>query len=236
LLADARRQAVPRAGETRDRAPVVAAGPYDEHQAKQVLGIRTMPSWACANRAEAHAAFDAVGGPVAVKILDAAILHKTEIGGVHLGVASHAELDQALDRLPGARRFLVEAMAPPGVDLVLGARRDPVFGPVLLLGLGGTTAEALADVAIRLAPVSLAEAAAMPAELAGRALFAGWRGGPELDTAELARVATGLGDLLVADPGLDEIEVNPLRLTHDGLVALDAVIISKEADDAHPDQ
>jgi acetyltransferase len=215
---------------------VVAAGPYDEHQAKQVLGIRTMPGRACANRAEAHAAFDAVGGPVAVKILDAAILHKTEIGGVHLGVASHVELDQALDRLPGARRYLVEVMAPPGVDLVLGARRDPVFGPVLLLGLGGTTAEALADVAIRLAPVSLAEAAAMPAELAGRALLTGWRGGPELDTAELARVVVALGDLLVANPGLDEIEVNPLRLTHDGLVALDAVIISKEADDAHPPQ
>lgn len=237
LLADARRQAVPRSPGTRGQAPVVvAAGPYDEHQAKQVLGIRTMPGRACASRAEAHAAFDAVGGPVAVKILDAAILHKTEIGGVHLGIASHAGLDQALDRLPDARRFLVEAMAPPGVDLVLGARRDPVFGPVLLLGLGGTTAEALADVAIRLAPVSLAEAAAMPAELAGRALLAGWRGGPELDPAELARVAAGLGDLLVANPGLDEIEVNPLRLTRDGLVALDAVIISKEADDAHPDQ
>ncbi|MEV5716887.1 acetate--CoA ligase family protein [Amycolatopsis mediterranei] len=235
LLADARRQAVPRSPETRGQAPVVPARSYDEHQAKQVLGIRTMPSRACASRTEAHAAFDAVGGPVAVKILDAAILHKTEIGGVHLGVSSHAELDQALDRLPGARRFLVEAMAPPGVDLVLGARRDPVFGPVLLLGLGGTTAEALADVAIRLAPVSLAEAAAMPAELAGRALLAGWRGGPELDTAELPRVAAGLGDLLVANPGLDEIEVNPLRLTHDGLIALDAVIISKEADDAHAD-
>ncbi|RSM44272.1 CoA-binding protein [Amycolatopsis balhimycina DSM 5908] len=239
LLGDARRQAVPPALETRDQAPVVAAGSYDEHQAKQVLGrlgVTTMPGRACANRAEAHAAFDAVGGPVAVKILDAAILHKTEVGGVHLGVASHAELDQALDRLPGARRFLVEAMAPPGVDLVLGARRDPVFGPVLLLGLGGTTVEALADVAIRLAPVSLAEAAAMPGELAGRALLSGWRGGPELDTAELAGVAAGLGDLLVANPGLAEIEVNPLRLTHDGLVALDAVILSKEADDAHPDQ
>jgi acetyltransferase len=119
---------------------------------------------------------------------------------------------------------------------MLGARRDPVFGPVLLLGLGGTTAEVLADVVIRLAPLSLAEAAAMPAELAGRPLLAGWRGGPELDTGELARVAVGLGDLLVANPGLDEIEVNPLRLVHNGLVALDAVVISKEADDAHPDQ
>ena len=80
-------------------------------------------------------------------------------------------------------------MAPAGVDLVLGARRDPVFGPILLLGLGGTTAEALADVAIRLAPLTPDEAAAMPDELAGRALLDGWRGGPVLDPAELGRVA-----------------------------------------------
>lgn len=240
LLADARHRAGSQSAAPRVSALVVA-GPHDEHQAKQVLdrlGIATMPGRACANRAEAHTALDALGGPVAVKLLDATVLHKTEIGGVHLGVAGHPELDQALDRLcaAGARRFLVEPMAPPGIDLVLATRRDPVFGPVLLFGLGGTTAEALADVAIRLAPLSLAEAAAMPAELAGRALLAGWRGGPELDTGELARAAVGLGDLLVANAGLDEIEVNPLRLTHNGLVALDAVVISKEADDAHPDQ
>jgi acetyltransferase len=129
-------------------------------------------------------------------------------------------------------------MAPAGVDLVLGARRDPVFGPILLLGLGGTTAEALADVAIRLAPLDPGEAARMPAELSGRALLDGWRGGPVLDTGELGQVVSALGDLLVANPGLDEIEVNPLRVTGIGLVALDAVILtrsaSREANDAHP--
>ncbi|WP_343944799.1 acetate--CoA ligase family protein, partial [Pseudonocardia zijingensis] len=183
-----------------------------------------------------------LGGPVAVKILDAAVLHKTEVGGVHLGIAGPAELDAALDRLDaiGATRYLVERMAPAGVDLVLGARRDPVFGPILLLGLGGTTAEALADVAIRLAPLTPEEAAEMPAELAGHALLDGWRGGPVLDAAELGRTASMLGDLLVANPALDEIEVNPLRITHDGLVALDAVVLARrpteDADTAHPDQ
>lgn len=241
LLTDARHRAADH-GVVRSVAGLsVRSGPHDEDEAKQVLddlGVSTMPRRACPDRGAAHAALDALGGPVAVKILDAAILHKTEIGGVHLDVATHDDLDVALDRLTaaGARRFLVEAMAPPGVDLVLGARRDPVFGPVLLLGLGGTTAEALADVAIRLAPLSIAEAAAMPAELAGHALLTGWRGGPELDAGELARVAVALGDLLVSNAALDEIEVNPLRLTGNGLVALDAVIISKEADDAHPDQ
>lgn len=244
LLADARVRArradpvVPR------QVPTGIAGAHDEHAAKGLLdrlGIPTAPRRACASRAEAHAALaalTALGGPVAVKILDAAVLHKTEIGGVHLGIADAAGLDEALDRLDaiGARRYLVERMAPAGVDLVLGARRDPVFGPIVLLGLGGTTAEALADVAIRLAPLGPGEAAEMPAELAGHALLDGWRGGPVLDPDALGRVVSALGDLLVATPGLAEIEVNPLRLTADGLVALDAVVIPQEASDAQPDR
>ena len=92
---------------------------------------------------------------MAVKILDAAVLHKTDIGGVHLGVRTRADLDAALTALAGigATRVLVEEMAPPGVDLIVGARRDPVFGPIVLLGLGGTIAEALADVAIAGVPL-----------------------------------------------------------------------------------
>ncbi|MGW2590018.1 acetate--CoA ligase family protein [Streptomyces sp. NPDC001515] len=239
LLADARAR-VPAAPRTAPDAVSVEVAPaYDEHEAKCLLdrlGVTTTSRRVCADRAEAHAALAALGGPVAVKLLDASVLHKTEIGGVHLGVGSPAALDAALDRLEeaGARRFLVESMAPSGVDLVLGARRDPVFGPVVLLGLGGTTAEALADVTVRTAPLAPEVAETMPADLAGRALLDGWRGGPVLDPRELGRIAAALGDLLVTHPGLEEIEVNPLRLTHGGLVALDAVVITREADHAHP--
>ncbi|MEU0468861.1 acetate--CoA ligase family protein [Amycolatopsis sp. NPDC006131] len=241
LLADARARS--RDGEITVPVPVPAgiSGAHDEHEAKELLGrlgIATTPRRVCAARAIAHAALAELGGPVAVKILDATVLHKTEIGGVHLNVRTPEELDTALDVLDaaGARQYLVEAMAPSGVDLVLGVRRDPVFGPIVLFGLGGTTSEALADVAIRLAPLSAAEAAEMPDDLAGRALLDGWRGGPVLDAKELGAVASALGQLLVANPALDEIEINPLRLTRDGLVALDAVIIPREADDAQPDQ
>ncbi|MFF1680386.1 acetate--CoA ligase family protein [Streptomyces sp. NPDC058256] len=240
LLTDARvrARAVPAADDT--LVPTGITGSHDENQAKSLLdrlGVATMPRRACSDRAAAHTALVELGGSVAVKLLDATVLHKTEIGGVHLGITTPAELDTALDRLDaaGARRYLVEKMAPPGVDLVVGARRDPVFGPIVLLGLGGTTAEALADVAIRLAPLAPAEAAAMPGELAGQALLAGWRGGPVLDPDALARVVASLGALLAANPPLDETEINPLRLTAQGLVALDAVIITREADDAHPD-
>jgi acetyltransferase len=240
LLADARARTT--AGNTEQPAvPGGIHGAYDENEAKLLLdqlSIATMPRRACADHTQARSALCELGGPVAVKILDAEVLHKTEIGGVHLGVKSAEELKVALDALDaaGAQRYLVEAMAPSGVDLVLGARRDPVFGPVVLLGLGGTTAEALADVAIRLAPLSVAQAAEMPEELAGRALLHGWRGGPTLDPSLLGRAVAALGALLATNPGIEEIEINPLRLTHDGLVALDAVLISREAGDAQPDQ
>jgi acetyltransferase len=221
--------AVPPAGGWPDPGP----GPWDEHRAKvllRALGVPTMPGRACADRAGAHRAFAELGGPVAVKLLDATVVHKTELGGVRLGVATSAGLDEALDALvaAGARRFLVESMAPPGPDLVLGARRDPVFGPMVLLGLGGTAAEALDDVALRLAPLSLADAAAMPDELAGRRLLDGWRGGPRLDRAALAELVVALGAFLAATPALAEIEVNPLRVTAGGLVALDAVCMAAE--------
>ncbi|MFE9443547.1 acetate--CoA ligase family protein [Streptomyces sp. NPDC006602] len=206
----------------------VPSGALDEDAAKTFLGglgIRTPDRVACDSRADAHYALHLLGGPVAVKVLDAAILHKTEIGGVHLGVRTPEELDAALDAIGTGHRYLVEAMAPAGVDLVLGVRRDPVFGPVVLAGLGGTAAEALADVAIRLAPLSVAEAAGMPGDLAARALLDGWRGGPVLDRAEFGRVAAALAAALAASPDTAEMEINPLRLTADGLIALDAVIV-----------
>lgn len=242
LLEDARIQARSFRAVPLTDVPTGLSGAFDEHEAKalvQRLGITTPERRACPDRAAAHAALAELDGPVAVKILDASILHKTEIGGVHLGITTRADLDTALDRLEaiGARGYLVEAMAPHGIDLVVGARRDPVFGPVVLLGLGGTTAEALADVAIRLAPLGPDEAAELPAELAAHALLTGWRGGPVLDADELGRILAALGALLVANHEIEDIEVNPLRLTDDGLIALDAVILtrSKEAgEDAEP--
>jgi acetyltransferase len=206
---------------------------WDEDRAKYFvaeLGFGTMPRRACATREDAHAALADLGGPVAVKLLDAQVLHKTDVGGVHLGIRTAAELDDALTALEkaGARRFLVEAMAGPGVDLIVAARRDPVFGPVVMLGLGGTVAEALADVSLRRAPVTVAEAATMPDDLLAAPLLDGWRGGPAVDRAELGRLLQALGGALVDHPALQEIEINPLRATASGLLALDAVVMCEE--------
>ncbi|MGN7149237.1 acetate--CoA ligase family protein [Arthrobacter sp. SAFR-179] len=210
-------------------------GPWDENRSKELLGALGIPTperRVCSSRTAAQEALAELGGPVAVKLLDAAVLHKTEIGGVHLGVASSDEMDRALAALEsaGAREFLVEAMAPSGVDLVVGVRRDPVFGPIVVLGLGGTAAEVFADISIRTAPLAPRAAEGMPAELQARDLLYGFRSGPMLDTAELAGLLVRLGDALVSNESIAEIEINPLRLTHRGLLALDAVVINVEED------
>jgi acyl-CoA synthetase (NDP forming) len=247
LLQDAVAQgrAHPAAGLTPPPAPLqvdLTAGPLDEDQAKSVLGalgIATPPRRVCTTRRQAHAALAELPGPVAVKLLDAAIVHKSDVGGVFLGVRDSAELDQALDGLEAAGhgRFLVESMAPPGVDLLAGASRDPVFGPVVALGLGGVLAEALADVVVALAPLTATEAAELPAELAGRALLDGFRGGPVADRAALGDVLARLGGLLASCPDVVDIEINPLRVTGDGLIALDAVLRTrKEAADGVTDR
>jgi len=190
------------------------------------LGVATPPRRACPDRKAAHRALAELPGPLAVKLLDARVTHKSDVGGVHLDVRDAAGLDAALDVLEaaGASRFLVESMAPSGVDLIVGASRDPVFGPIVLIGLGGVVAEALADVAVAPAPLGAEEAGALADELTGRALLDGFRGGPVADRAALGAVLAALGDLLVEHPTIADVEINPLRVTGDGLLALDAVL------------
>ncbi len=210
--------------------PDVPGRDLDEDEAKTLLaalGVPTPPRRVCADRDEAHRALAELPGPVAVKLLDASVTHKSDVGGVHLGVRDAAALDAALDALEaaGARRFLVETMAPSGIDLVVGATRDPVFGPVVLVGLGGVVAEALDDVALAPAPLDATAAAALLDQLRATVLLDGFRGGPAADRAAVGRVLVALGDLLHARPHVRDVEINPLRVTADGLLALDAVLI-----------
>lgn len=241
LVADAQGQD---RAERRRRAPAVPAGSdaavdalldglgreaLDEDEAKTLLaglGIATPPRRTCDDRAAARAALTELGGPLAVKLLDAEVTHKSDDGGVVLGVRDPAQLEAALDTVEatGARRFLVEAMAPPGLDLIVGATRDPVFGPVVLVGIGGVTAEALADVATGPAPLAAEESADLLDELAAQMLLNGLRGRPVVDRIAVGRVLAALGDLLTARPDVESVEINPLRATADGLLALDAVV------------
>ncbi|MFI2228773.1 acetate--CoA ligase family protein [Nocardia testacea] len=242
LVTDARARYLRNRGYTRPGlgpTPEIAL-PADEAAAKdllEALGLRTPPRCVCHDHDAAHRALRDLTPPVAVKLLDAGVLHKTDIGGVHLGIRTAAELDTALTALDavGARAYLVETMAETGVDLFLGVRRDPVFGLVVVAGLGGTAAEALGDIAVRGLPLHPTAATALLDDLRCAPLLNGRRGGPVLDRDEFARAVIAVGDHLAAHPEIGELEINPLRLTPDGLIALDAVITGSDVRPANPE-
>jgi acyl-CoA synthetase (NDP forming) len=157
--------------------------------------------------------------PYALKGLGFA--HKTEAGAVRLGLSSLA--GQA--PMPGAQGYLVEEMVTGAVaEVLLGLRRDPVYGVTLTLGLGGVTAEVLADTVTLVWPVTEAEVHAAARGLRLWPLLDGYRGRPRADMAAVARVAVQLGALIEADDRLEEIEINPLMVREEGAVAVDALI------------
>jgi acetate---CoA ligase (ADP-forming) len=214
-------------------APLDLPDRPDEDTAKALLSrfVAVPDRVACDDRAQAHDAL-ARFGRVVVKLLDPDVLHKSDVGGVVAGVRTAEELDAAWDRLRalGAPRVLVERQAPDGPELLLGLRRDPVFGPVVVLGLGGTAVEALDQVALALAPLTDADAAALVASLPGRQLLEGWRGGPRRRPGELEDLLVTLSAAFAATPDLDEVELNPIRVLPGGsLLALDAVLLPRGA-------
>jgi acetyltransferase len=176
------------------------------------------------SRAEAIAAAEALGTPIALKAERPGLIHKSDSGGVRLGLATPAAVGEAYDDI--AKRLdspvaLAQRQARGGVELVLGARRDANFGPVVMAGLGGIWVEALSDVALRLAPVSEFEAASMLDELKGRSLLTGGRGRPSVDIASLARLIAELSQWIAGSPWLDELDVNPIIANADGFVIVD---------------
>jgi acyl-CoA synthetase (NDP forming) len=209
-------------------------GPLDENAAKELIaeaGIAAPCRAVCASRQRATDAMHDFGAPVAVKILDPDVTHKTELGGVHLGVETQAALDAALDAIdaiPGdraGRKYLVEEMAAGGVEIIIGATNDGCYGPTVLLGLGGTAAEAMGDVTMRLAPLGWNEAASMIGELRGRALLEGWRGAPAVDRKAICAAIVAIGDLITRRGEIKELDLNPVRVYPEGLLALDALIV-----------
>ena len=217
-----------------------ADGRVNEAQAKALLagcGVRS-PREELARSPEDAARIAAdIGFPVAVKVVSADILHKTEVGGVALGLASVAAVEEAVRRmadtiphaLPKARidGYLVSEMVTGGVETIVGIHTDAVFGPVVTFGLGGTLVELLRDTVCALAPVSEARARKMIASVKTAPLLTGYRGGPAHDIDALAAAISGLSALAAQySDQIATIEVNPLivRPADGGVVALDAVV------------
>jgi acetate---CoA ligase (ADP-forming) len=180
------------------------------------------------SREEAVEVAAQIGLPVAMKLSVGGLLHKSDVGGVRVGLGDEAAVGDAWDHLATAAaalgappRVLVQAMVPPGLEVIVGAKLDPTFGPVVMVGAGGVYAELLADVSIRLAPVSAAEAAAMIDELGFAALLHGARAGEPADVAALAEVVSRLSAAASAWRGeIAEIDLNPVIVLPQGGGAL----------------
>lgn len=221
-------------------ATIVGVGPLPEYRAKAVLaqaGIAVPDGALAPNLSAAQSIAARLGFPVAMKIQAAAITHKTELGGVALGVRSPEMVAEAWERLrvDTARArpdivpdgVLVEKMLARGLEMIVGAKRDPEWGPVLMVGLGGVWTEALADIRLMPAGLSAEEIAGEMRHLKAARLFAGLRGAPPVDVDAAASVAETLGALMLGNPQIEEIEINPLSVgsVGRGAVALDALII-----------
>jgi acetate---CoA ligase (ADP-forming) len=196
-------------------------------------GVPVVEATPVLDAATAVAVARRIGRPVALKVDAAGLTHKSDLGGVVLGLQGDDEVyAAALGLFEGARRralavrgLLVEPMAAPGIELIVGLRRDPQFGPAVLVGLGGVLAEFLDDVAVRLAPVGHATALAMLDDLRGSTLLHGVRGRPGIDRNAVARILVALGDLGLERPDIREIDLNPVIAGPHGAIAVDALVV-----------
>ncbi|WP_162806778.1 acetate--CoA ligase family protein [Sphingosinicella terrae] len=233
-------EAAGRAAALIEAAPAAA---LTEREAKAVLaeyGVPVIGEALVRNAEEAAAAAARFGGKVALKVESPDILHKTEAGVIRLGVsgeeavrAAYREIMVAaakLDPAPRINGVLVQAMAPAGVEIIVGGRIDPLFGPMVIVGSGGILVELLNDKVLALAPVGREQALEMIARLKGAALLDGFRGGAAADRGALADAICRISEL-VADQAarLAEIDINPLICSADSIVAVDALIVKAAA-------
>lgn len=227
-------------------APLDANAWRNEATAKDALRAAGLPfaeEIVAATSGEAAAAATRIGGPVAMKILSPDIQHKSDIGGVELGIAGSEAAEAAFARIMAAAArhapeaavdgVLVSPMVSGEAELILGASTDPVFGPVVMVGLGGVFAEIFKDTALRLAPVSVEEAGEMLRELKAFPLLDGARGRAPADLDALGEAIAALSRFAAryADQ-VAEIDINPIlaRPMGEGAIALDALIVPKHAD------
>ncbi len=202
-------------------------------------GFNVLANALATNENEAAAIANETGFPVALKIVSAQILHKSDAGGVVLGLDNPEEVKKAFNEIirrageydPQAaiEGVLVQKMAPAGSEVILGLNRYPVFGPLLMVGIGGIFVEIFQDVVFRLAPIGRNEARRMVRQIKGYRLFQGFRGRPPVDIEAIEKHLVSLSKLAADHPQIMELDINPL-LVHargEGATAADCRIILK---------
>jgi acetate---CoA ligase (ADP-forming) len=243
-MRDAPAEAASKPASARDALPPAAFA--NEATAKATLaaaGLPVLREVIATSLDAAVAAAQDVGFPVVLKIVSPDIAHKTEVGGVVVGVTSEAQLKddyaamlaRVAERAPKARieGVLVAQMAQGGIELILGTKKDPVFGPVVMVGLGGIFAEVLRDVALQVAPVSEAQALGLLRSLKAFPLLDGARGRPHADVQAAAQAVAALSRFAACHADtVAEIDINPLVVLDAGrgAFALDALLVAERND------
>lgn len=199
------------------------------------IGITT-PSFDIANDSEeAVEIAKSIGYPVVLKVISPDIIHKTDVGGVILGAKNEKQVrrdyskitENIKRKIPEAKieGVLIERLATPSLEVIIGGLRDSQFGPTIMLGLGGIFTEILKDLSFRLTPVTKGETFGMMEELKGCPLLNGYRGSKPLDKESLSDAMVSISNLMTEVEEIKEIDLNPVFLYPKGLTAVDARVI-----------
>ena len=207
----------------------------DALAAVEAYGIPTVGARVALSAEEAAELADALGGSVVLKVLSPQVIHKTDVGGVRLGVVGGAAARSAFEGIVASVRgalpdaqvegVLVQRQVAAGRELVAGITRQPGFGAMVMVGLGGLLVEVLGDVSFRLAPIDMQEAADMLAGLRSARLLDALRGMPAVDRTQVADVLVRVARLGADFPEIEELDLNPLLLGASGAVAVDARVL-----------
>jgi len=212
-----------------------------EIESKELLkqvGISVIDTKLATSREEAISVSRQFGFPVVLKIVSPDIVHKSDAGGVKLGLRTSKQVGRAYDDILAAVKqkhprvviqgVSVQKMARPGVEVIIGMTKDAQFGPVLMFGLGGILVEILKDVSFRIVPLTKRDAGEMVREIKGYPLLEGYRGQEPVDVSKLEELLLKVSDFVEQNPEVKEIDLNPIFAYSDGAVAVDARVILEE--------
>ena len=223
------------------RAKSEGRGLLTEVEAKALLkqaDINVVDTRLAASRDEAISISQELGFPVVLKIASSDVVHKSDAGGVKLGLETTEQVGQAFDDIMAAIKkaypeakiqgISVQKMARPGVEVIVGMSKDAQFGPVLMFGLGGILVEILKDVSFRIVPLVKRDAAEMIKEIKGYPLLEGYRGQEPVDVANLEDMVLKVSDFVEKHPEIKELDLNPVFAYKDGAVAVDARVVLED--------
>jgi acyl-CoA synthetase (NDP forming) len=209
-----------------------------EFESKKLLeraGIPVVETRLVRTKRETISVSKKMGFPVVLKITSPDIVHKSDSGGVKLGIANATQANRAYSeimlsvkqRYPGAiiHGLTVQKMVPPGIQVIVGMSKDPQFGPVLMFGLGGILVELLKDVSFRIVPVTKRDAAEMIKEIKGYPLLEGYRGQEPANIAALQDIIVRVSQFVERTPEIKELDLNPIFAYRDKAVSVDARIV-----------